>query len=307
MPLCFWWGGISGGCMDFFEYANLTQELAWAFNMSVELWVSLLVGGICFLVIYVFQTVGLYTIAAREGFTHKWMAFVPFFNTYYIGVCGQKNKFFNLDTRKVALVAAILEAVLFCGYVLYFSALVTVSPYIELLETRDIGMNNQVATQSIWGLPDSFSFEHPSLAWAGWCYNYLNTYILNILELIYLFILVVVLNCFFQTYSARHYFLFTIACILFPIQGIMIFVVRHNKAMNYGEYMRRVQEQAYRQYRSQQNYYQNSYNNPYDGNPYSGQQPPRNPSDRQERGDEPFSEYGNPDRHNDDPFEEFKN
>lgn len=300
--------------MDFFEYANLTQELADVFNVSLDLWISLLVGGLCFLIIYIFQTVGLYTIAVREGFKHKWMAFVPFFNTYFLGVCGQKNRFFNLDTKKISLVAAILEALLFCGYILYFAALFVVLPHIDVVRTREIQMYNQTVTQEILGLPDSFASEYPDLAWAGWCYNYLNTFILNILELVYLFILVAVLNCFFQTYSARHYFLFTIACILFPIQGILIFVVRNNKAMSYAEYMRRMQERAYHQYRSQQNYYQNPYNNSYDGNPYSGdyRQPPQNQAGRQggnaSSDGEPFSEYGNSGNHgNSDPFDEFKN
>lgn len=300
--------------MDFFEYASLADAIAEAFNITSPLWISMLVGGLCFLIVYIFQTVGLYTISSREGFGNKWMAFVPFLNTYYIGVCGQKNRVFNLDTKKVALVAAVIEALLFCGYVVYYAAVSSVLDYVELLETRSEVIYGQTVTYENWGLPVSFVTSHPELSWAAWCYRYLNAYILRWVEILYLFISVLVLNCFFQTYSARRYFLFTISCILFPIQGILIFAIRRNKAMSYSEYMRRTQEQAYRRYRNQQNYYQN----PYDYNPYSGdyRQPPRdnpgygdNPGQTSHRPENPFSEYGDAKTPPDDsePFDEFKN
>lgn len=290
------------------------QEFAQLFNYPLELWICMLVGGLCFAAVYVFQSIGLFTIARREGYPHIWMAFVPFFNTYYIGVCGQKNRFFNVDTRKLSLAAGIIEAVLFAVYTVYFVALFILDArgYIEVVRTvEEFGV-----TVETMGLPDTFNAEHPSFAWAGWCYNYLDI-ISAVLEIVYLFVLVLVLNCFFQTYSARHYFLFTIACVLFPIQGIMIFVVRRNKAMSYGEYMRRVQEQAYRQYRSQQNYYGNpydgnNYNNNYNGNynngdPYRGENNAgQDNPDRREQPEDPFPEYGG-DKNGDDPFDEFKN
>lgn len=291
--------------MDFFEYTNLTRQISVLFpGERLEFWVCMIVGGACFLAVYVFQSIGLYTIAKREGFANRWMAFLPFFNTYYIGVCGQKNRFFKIDTKKIAVAAAIIEAVLFALYTLFYVALATLEMN-NLFEVEIIPHVGETTIENIF-LPDDFAANHPSFAWAGWCYNYLDI-ILGVLELIYLFILVVILACFFQTYSARHYFLFTIACIFFPIQGIMVFVVRNNRAMNYSEYVRRMQEQAYMQYRNQQNTYGNPYDrNPYDRNPYDGA--PRGGEPRQ--GDEPFSEYGSGKEAGSDggdPFDEFKN
>ena len=75
--------------MDFFEYANIASLFTNTF------WVQLLIGGLCFALVFVFQGIALYTIASRYGYKNKWMAFLPFFNTYYIGVCAQKNKFYN--------------------------------------------------------------------------------------------------------------------------------------------------------------------------------------------------------------------
>ena len=69
---------------------------------------------------FAFQAVGLFIISGREGYKHRWMSFVPFFNTYYIGVCGQKNRAFkSVDTRIFSLIAAILEVILVVGFVLF--------------------------------------------------------------------------------------------------------------------------------------------------------------------------------------------
>ena len=93
--------------MDFFEYATIALQ----FVNSKTLYVPLIVGALCFLTVFVFQAIGLYTIAAREGLKNKWMAFVPFLNTYYIGVCGQKNRAFaSVNTKTLSLAASILEA-----------------------------------------------------------------------------------------------------------------------------------------------------------------------------------------------------
>lgn len=288
--------------MDFFEYTDLTNRISAMFpGDMLPVWICMIVGGACFLAVYVFQSIGLFTIARREGYKHKWMAFIPFFSTYYIGVCGQKNRFFNIDTKKIAIAAAVTEVVLFALYTVYYVAYMQLEAN-NLFETvARVGETGETSTQNIF-LPATFGEEHPDYAWAGWCYNYLSI-IISVLELLYLFVLVVVLNCFFQTFSARHYFLFTLACVFFPIQGIMIFAVRNNKAMNYSEYVRRMQEQAYRQYRDQQNVYRNPYEgNGYDQPPYAdGRQetPPQPP-------EEPFSEY-NAGKDDGDPFDEFKN
>ena len=81
--------------MDFFQFASyaemfITLSINEDNQVDNRLWICLLVGGLCFLIVYVFQVFGLLTIAKREGFKNKWMAFVPFLNVYYIGVCAEK-------------------------------------------------------------------------------------------------------------------------------------------------------------------------------------------------------------------------
>lgn len=275
--------------MDFFEYASIVQNFT---NYDTR-WVPYLVGGLCFAIVFIFSAVALYTIASREGYRHKWMAFIPFFNTYYIGVCGQKNKIFNLDAKKVAMVTAVLEALLVAGYVLYYAS------YEILLAGDYITIRME---ETVSGIPlATYDVSAPEyLNWAAWCFLNLDTYILWWVQLIYLFLEVLVLSCFFQTFATRRYFLFTLTSVLFPVQGILFFTVRNNTGMNYRDYMRREQERQYRMYQQYNRQNNNPYNNPYNQNPYNqnpysqgGYNPPPQ-SDRSTgtSDDDPFSEFG---------------
>lgn len=281
--------------MDFFEYAHVARM----FVNSNSWWVPFLVGGLCFAIVYAFQSVGLFIIAGREGYSRRWMAFVPFLNTYYIGVCGQKNRTFkSIDTKTIAIAAAVLELLLAVGYVVYWVAFFKLGEANCLVETTELSVYGYVTQIE---LADAIP---ASLAWAGWCFSYLESYVLNIVDLVFLVCQVFVLSAFFQTYAARRYMLFTITSILFPIQGILIFFLRNNKGMNYREFMRMEQERQYRiyqQYRQQNNSGQDPYNqNPYSRNPYS--EPRYGDGNGAQNGgyggqggsaqDDPFSEFG---------------
>lgn len=262
--------------MDFFEYANIAREF------TNTLWVWLLVGLLCFAIVFVFEAIALYTIATREGYKNKWMAFVPFLNTYYIGVCAQKNRFYNMDTKKLAVAAAVFEFILCAGNILFL-----VCESVMLNSNAPYNISDGVIYYPMAGVPSN-------LKWAAWIYNYMDIYILLPLSLIYSLLLISLLISFFQTYACRRYVLFTITSILFPIMGILFFVVRNNKGINYKEFLRAEQARQYRQYQQyyQQNYNQNPYNrNPYDTNPYN--QPPQNNGGHSAgTTDDPFADFG---------------
>ncbi len=283
--------------MDFFEYADLASVF-----VSGKLWVTYLVGGLCFAVVYIFQAIALYTVAGNEGYSKRWMAFIPFFNTYYIGVCGQKNRAFrSVSTKSLAMAAGILESLLFAGYLVYNIALAKLSNAGCFYWTEEETVLGIVSTQHL-------KTDIPSaLAWAAWCYKFLYDYILVWFNLVYLFMEVLVLSAFFQTYASRRYFLFTITSVFFPIQGILFFAVRNNRGMNYREYMYREQERQYDMYRRyrQQNPYNgnpydnNAYNNSSYNNPYDNSYPRSGGSNNNPPPEDPFSGMGGG---NDDPF-----
>ncbi len=289
--------------MELLDYLRGAPLIIEQFSGIREVLLYFIIGGIFVAAVYALRTVGLYVIARREGIKNRWMVFIPFVSTYYIAVCGQKNRFLNIDTRIVGLVAAVLEFLLAGLYVFSIVVSFTVDPYI-MYTTGEILPGIESTTTTLNEI--DLLAQSPSLGWAVWCYYFMDLYIISWLNLIYMLVMVVLLNCFFQTYSTRRYFLFTVTSVLFPVQGILIFAVRNNKGVNYAEYMRSVQERMYRQYR-QQNFEQNPYNqNPYDRNvphtdaPYGNTDP--SPKGKQ---DEPFSEFGG--TGNSDPFDEFKN
>lgn len=231
--------------MDFFEYASVVA----LFYDGMTL--RLILGALCFLIVFTFEGVGLFTIAKRAGYKNKWMAFVPFLNTYYIGVCAQKNKFYKVNAKTVGIVAAAVEFISAMGYILFYIAIFLIEAGNYYVTTD----NSAVAT----GYPQD-------LAWAGWMYNYLDIYVLQYVNLLYLFLHVCLLICFFQTYASRRYILFTVTSVLFPIQGILIFVVRNNAGISYRDFVQAEQARQYQQYQQYQQMQQQQY---YGQNPYS--------------------------------------
>ena len=286
--------------MDFFEYATIVGEFT-----PTKLWVQLLVGGLCFAIVFIFEAIALFTIAVRNGYKNKWMAFIPFFNTYYIGVCAQKNKFYNVNAKTIGLVTAIVEAILVFLYIFYFIAESLIKEYLIEIEDTYLGMTVSTYQTNTDAIPES-------LKWAEWVYNNVYTYFIRIFNIVYLVMNVILLICFFQTYACRRYVLFSITSVLFPIMGILFFIVRNNKGVNYRDYMRAEQARQYRQYQQyrQQNYNNNPYNQNYNQNPYN-----RNPYDPPHNGGsgaDPFDEFsgsgntnGNSANPQNDPFDDF--
>ena len=248
--------------MDFFQFAGYA-EIFVTLSMNADgevpnrLWICLLVGGLCFLIVYIFQTFGLLTIAGREGYGRKWMIFVPFLNVYYMGVCAQKNKVYGMKAQHFAIITAAVEALLVAGYVIYYVSAFTVWDYIRW-DPQYLGNDTPV-----YYYPGAVSGLPAGQEWMGWVFLNLGDVVISWLELVYLVLKLLLLTSFFRTYSARQYVWFSIAGALLPLTGILVYVVRNNRGMNYGEYIKKVRERNYRMYQQQ-------YGNPYNSNPYGG-------------------------------------
>ncbi|MDE6691334.1 MAG: hypothetical protein K2K04_05125, partial [Clostridia bacterium] len=253
-----------------------------------------------------------YTIATREGFKNKWMALLPFFNTYYIGVVSDKNKVFKVKAKYISLAAALVEAV-YCGLaILYYVAvrLIFSGGYAEpVYETMIYGTQiEMLAGYNLDLLP-------ANLSWAGWVFANMQDYIVYWVQLAYLILKVFILVSFFRTYASPRYLLFSIFSALLPIGGVFMFAVRNNRGKSYVEYIR---EQQQRQYRMYQEYMRNhgangqggtDYGANYgsDNNPYAQPRPSAPPED-------PFGGLGSSDGgqksgggRSADPFDDFKN
>lgn len=284
--------------MDFSRYIIVSSY----FVTDKLWWLPIVCVGAFFAVVFALQAIALYTVASRSGYKNKWMAFVPFLSTYYIGVCAQKNKIFNrVDARIFSAVAAVMEFLLLGGSIVYYVAILLLARS-GCLDITINEMTSLVIAEIVGSIPDN-------LFWAEWCFKYLYDYILSWFSLLLMFVQVLLLSAFFQTYSARRYFIFTVASALFPIQGIIFFIIRNNKGYNYREYLRLEQERRYRTYQQfqQQNFSQNPYNqNPYSRNggsgPYGGYE---NRPGGGVKPEDPFAEFGGSSRaDNSDPFDD---
>ena len=268
-------------------------------------WLVALIIGFVFIVMFVLQAIALYTVASREGYKNKWLAFIPVVSTYYIGVCAQKNKIFNkVDARIIGIVTAVLELLLLVGSITYFIAFykLAIGQYIKI---------DYIKTDSNATAREFYLLSVPNeLYWARWCFEYLQKYILYVIDLVFMLAQVLLLSAFFQTYASRRYFLFTLVSIIVPVQGIIFFVIRKNKGLSYRDFVRAEQERRYRTY---QQYQQQNFNqNPYNQNPYSNYSNPNNGPYNQNGGqprqtppEDPFAEFGGSGNgaDNSDPFE----
>ncbi|MDE6557700.1 MAG: hypothetical protein K2K39_01190 [Clostridia bacterium] len=310
--------------MEFFEFVGIAQTALYADVYNRFLWVYLLVGGVCYAVVYALEAAGLYTIAKREGFKNKWMAFIPFLNTYYIGVVAEKNKVYKVKAKYISLATAGVELVYVGLSVLYLVALSLIFNGGYAVAEYSTAQYGNMTLE----IPNGYSAAAnlpAELNWAWWVFSNLQTYVLYWVQLIYIVLNMFLMVSFFRTYSSRRYFLFSILCVLFPVKGIIIFAVRKNNGVNYLEYLREQQQRQYRMYQeymrggmngqsgqsgANANGQNGGYYGGYQGNPYAGQHtetPPDDPfgglgaSNQEGRG-------GNSDGGNGgDPFDEFKN
>lgn len=304
--------------MEFFEIANIA-ELAFLSDVYKRyLWAYLVIGGCCFAVLYILQAVALYTIAKREGFKNRWMAFVPFFNTYYIGVVSDKNDVFKAKAKYVSLAAALVEFAYCALGVLYYVAMFLIfeGGYATPEYSTVIYGSNPVEILSGYtqnNLPEN-------LNWAWWVFNNLQDFVLYWVQLILIILKVFLLVSFFRTYASSRYVLFSVFSALFPVSGIFMFAVRNNCGKNYVEY---IKEQRQRQYRMYQEYMRNGqgpdgqgtsyYGGGYQGNPYAQQRPSTPPADpfgdlgSNNGGGSGGAQSGGNEGNSGDPFDEFKN
>ncbi|MCD8205161.1 MAG: hypothetical protein LUD29_00895 [Clostridia bacterium] len=264
--------------ITFFQYGEI---ISYSFFYDSSDWtffgVSLGVAVIGFLIMYGFRAYSMYVICVREGYKNKWMAFVPFLNTYYIGDVARKNKLFNANAKAFSIPTAALEFLMFVGYILLYvvEGILVAKGYI--IDAGEAGYEVVAYAQD----------------WMAWIYNYMGI-ILSWVSLVYFVMFMFTLMPFFMTYSARRYAIMSLFGAFFPISGALMFAVRNNRGMGYKEFMQGEQERMYRQYQQNQ-----QSGNPYNYNPYSGRPTPP-PGYGENNGQTGQQSNSNPD-----PFEDF--
>lgn len=288
--------------MGFFKLTDVANGIQLYFNpyasVQQQYIFSIVLGAVFFVVMHVLTAIALFSIAKREGYKNKWMAFVPFLSTYYIGVCAQKNGVYKAKTQTISLIATIFEVLSFVACTLSYVAsyIMIVDGYVHLEERTvsmlgyDVGVMEYVLNPNVY-LPQN-------MTWLYLIFEYGDLYVTIWLEAVYVVTSILVLISFYKTYVPKNYFLYVLISVFFPVQGLLMFLLRKNKAQNYAEFVAEKQAARYR-------FYQQYYNNPY-ANPYqTSQNADKNPY----ANGNPFDEYGTEQPQNNDepadPFDEF--
>ena len=218
-----------------------------------------------YLILVVFGGIGLNKLAKKQGLKHRWMAFLPFLNTYYAGKLAGETQFFGQKMKRVGLYAMISE-ILYVALQLFVFAAVIISyfPEYRTLEVSD-GVMTGAANEAM-----------PAWIEPAVTYGNLVAYLLWFFVIVFFCVLYV---AFFRKYYARGPILLAFLSAVLPFRGFTIFAVRNNAPVDYNDYIRR-RTQAYMR--------NNGYNQP----PYG----PYGPGN---------GGYGSGGPQNDDPFEGF--
>lgn len=222
-----------------------------------------------YLILVVFGGIGLNKLAKKQGLKHRWMAFLPFLNTYYAGKLAGETQFFGQKMKRVGLYAMISE-ILYVALQLFVFAAVIISyfPEYRTLEVSD-GVMTGAANEAM-----------PSWIEPAVTYGNLVAYLLWFFVIVFFCVLFV---AFFRKYYARGPILLAFLSAVLPFRGFTIFAVRNNAPVDYNDYIRR---------RTQTYMRNNGYNQP----PYGPYGPGNGGygSGGPQNGPDPFEGFGGP-------------
>lgn len=257
-------------------------------DSTLVLKLGLGIGAGVWLILFILQGVGLYTMAKRRGMRKRALAFLPFANIWYMGKLAGECRVFGRKVKRVGLYAMLAQIALTLLIGLYLAA--------ELyLYMQGEPIYPETSHYPYWGF-DGFAGKVEDF------YKYGDLFI-AIFDLTYVILMIVLLNGLFKQYAPRKYMILSILFVfLSPARFVTVFCLRNKEPIDYEAYMRARREAYIRQRQQYYNRYGNGsyggnpYGNPYQQNPYQNQ-PPKQP-------EEPFGEFGGKPKP-DEPFDEF--
>ena len=261
---------------DVYDFSNVV--------LSYYLFAALGALGV-YVILLIFGGIGLSKLAKKQGLKHRWMGFLPFFNTYYAGKLAGETQFFGQKMKRIGLYAMLTEIL----YVVLqlFLMIATVISYFPQYRTLEVdeGVMTGIANSN---MP---AWLEPTIL-----YGNLVAYLIWFFVIIFFCVLFI---AFFRKYYARGPILLAFLSAVLPFRGITIFAVRNNAPVDYNDYIRR-RTQAYMR--------SSGYNQP----PYGPYGPENGPQSGPQNGPDPFDGFGSPNSGNsgksssdDDPFSEF--
>ncbi len=267
--------------MELFNFYQMAASFASIFyenNLQRTVLVGAIVGTSIWVLFFLLQGIGIYTLAKRTGREKKWLAFFPFANIFYLGkivgechVFGQKMKRAGL----YAMIAQIISTLLSVAYI--FAEIYLISNFKPLVD--EMNTIYWVGLKGFAGTVNTF-YE-------------VGGYFMSLFPLVTQILLLILMIGFFKKYSPRNFRLLAVITFIIPMMRfIFIFAFRNREPFDYEAYVQRQREifiSRQQQYYNGQNPYgnqNNPYGNPYNNSnntPYGGQQP--------SQPDDPFDEF----------------
>ncbi len=257
------------------------------------------------LAFYVLRSIGVYTLAKRQGVKYKALAWIPCLWFYVVCKLVGKSRFFGKPIENLALLFVIIFS-LSQVLSLVQSFLVNFPLIGNFLQGREI-----LFAQSGLDLGAQGFFEYSSGMYVT--NDFVNPYgvggiqtvnlILSIIGYVSMFIdlaeIVITISVYFALFRKfwpQHHVLASLLTIFLGLFAPFVFVIRKKEPVNYVEYLR-----------SRYNYnpYANPYGNPFN-NPNSYNNPYNNGQGAPKRPEHPFSEFAEKDEIDPgNPFSEF--
>ena len=250
--------------MDYFEILYIV------YGFGAGNWRAFVIAGGIFLAVHVLQGIGLLFMARRANIRGgEILAFVPFFNSYLIGRLAGECSVFGKKIPRCGIFYALIELLCCAATALSVTAEYLLEPYLTPIGNMLYDYTNVPA----------------SLQWAE-TLGTVMVYVQPLLQLVYIFFLIVVLFAFFRKYAARYSLLFAFCSAIVPVKGAFIFAVRKNVPVDYESYMRAQRDAYYRGRR----YYDGR--DPYGRPPYDDPRtPPYGDGSGAPSGEDPFREF----------------
>lgn len=206
-------------------------------------------------ILFLLQAFGLYYMAKKQNISKRYLAFIPFANTWYMSKLAGKCTFFGRKMKNAgiyALVAQIL-CVLVCSLTIAVEIYLNVNclEYIKVETTTDaLGIMD---TKYHWIGSKGFSSVLFIL------HRDYFPYITPIFTFAYNVFMFIVASALIRKYAPKYHFFISLLAFIEPLSRyIIIFVLKKKQPVDYDDWMRR--RRADFIYRQQQ---ANPYNNPY--------------------------------------------
>ncbi|MDR2932875.1 MAG: hypothetical protein LBV27_07175 [Oscillospiraceae bacterium] len=193
-------------CLDYgyYDYYDYGYDFLMTF-IGVFAVIMLVVIGVS-LVMYIFESLGLYHLAKNRGLANPWMAWVPFARIYMMGaITDDINRYESKGSnyRFILLGGSILLNII--SYIIIFA---------------------------LWGSIFSYAFRYGYGYEPGMMVAFLPlvNIFLSLLNIAYTVVYLIALNKIFQCYSPRNSTLYTVLCVFFGfLRPIFLFTIRNNQ------------------------------------------------------------------------------